>query len=226
MSNLNDTFEAHRKSDFRTGWAQGGHLQTGNVGKDVSCQAKFGRAVNFTAQIDVDSVGDKIVAFTQAIVQWTVAGNTIVRTIDVAAGVSISGLAESVHVRVRDITPSSFPQNKEYDATILIAAEPRATTAVPPIFTGLLSTAVAANASVTVPVPNGANGVTVYGVVWPGAPSFDLQEQTADGSTVLLDTIVTPGQFVPLLAGAGLIVVTNKAASLGSSISVVFTIDG
>ena len=52
-----------------------------------------------------------------------------------------------------------------------------------------------------------------------------LTEATADGAEIVLETLVTPGQFVPLVAGAGKVLVTNNG-SAPANISIVFTIDG
>jgi hypothetical protein len=223
MNQLDETFYTHAKSPMRTGRAQAGQLTTGRQ-QSVAAQATFGVASNFTVTVDVQA--DTTVAFASAIVAWSIDGTTITRQFDVSAGATISGLAEAVQVRVSDSTPTGHPQGIVYGVVIAIAAESRPTTAVPPVLTGLASVAVGAAAStVAIPVPAGANGVVVYGSTAAGAPTLQLAEQTADGSVTVLETSVAPGQFVPLVSGAGRVVVTNLGGAT-ANVTVVFSIDG
>jgi hypothetical protein len=54
---------------------------------------------------------------------------------------------------------------------------------------------------------------------------LQLLEETADGSVTVLETVVTPGQYVPLVMGAGRVIVTNIGGST-AAVSIVFAIDG
>ena len=226
MNQYGKTFRQHEESPLRTGRAQSKNLTTGDGRNQASLQCEFGVAEEVTVVIDNGAPGAGITAFATATVEFTIDGTTTVRQFDVAAGACISGVAQAVRVSVKDSTPSSHAQGKSYGVTLSVAVMPRPTTAVPPVLTGALAqTVTSGGGTLTVPVPNGADSVVVFGVVWPGYPSFQVAQQTADGLTTLLETAVTPGQFVPLIAGCGQIVITNFG-TITANVTVAFGIDG
>jgi hypothetical protein len=227
------SFEPHPKSPILTGRAQSGKLTTGDSNKPVSAQAQFGVSTYFTVTIDSNIVTDPSgpVAFTKAVVEWTNDGITIVREIDVAAGASISGLAEAVAVRVYDYTATAptveahtYALGVDYGVSISITSRQRPTTAAPPVRTGLAATPVNQSAAQEVDVPLGANSVLVYGALAAAAASVLVTFLTADGATTLLKTVAGDDP-IPLIAGVGVVRVTNLSASQ-ADITVVFGIDG
>jgi hypothetical protein len=226
MSNqMDETLRRHVQSPLRTGRSQGGTLTTGQ-NQQVSMQVELGVAEVVTVTVDNTSLGGMpITAFATAQVEFTIDGTSIVRQFDVAAGASISGVAKAIRVSVKDSTPSAHPQNKSYGVTMSVAVMPRPTTAVPPVLTGLAAATVAnGGGQETVSVPPGANSVVVYAYS-SAALLLLLAEETADGVTVVLETLVTPGQFIPLVAGAGKIVLTNNGLA-SAQVTVTFGIDG
>ena len=230
MNQYQETLRQHGKLGLRTGRAQAGKLTIGQ-GNDASCQVELGITSQVTVSISSDVAETPgLVAFTQATVMFTVEGVTITRTFDVAAGVSISGLAEAVRVMVKDTTPSSFAssQGQQYGITISIALMPRPNTAVPPTLTGLANGTVGALATVNVAVPLGANSVIVTGTGAAGVVSLQLAQQTADLSTTLMECDLTsvPSPPIALMAGCGNIAITNLASSTGAQVTVQFGIDG
>lgn len=221
---MDDTVRQHRKVDARTGWAQTGQLKTGG-GQQVTMQARFSAAEEITVQIDNQAPGSDVTAFATATVTFIIDGNPLIRTFDVAAGVSISCVAEAVHVSVTDSTPAGNPKGVAYGILMTAAVMPRPTTASPPILTGLTPEPVANGATTAnVRVPNGANGVIVFASS-SSAVALALNEVTANGATTVLSTTVLPGQVTPLVAGAGEVNVTNQG-SASAIISIAFTIDG
>ena len=230
MNQYQETLRQHGKLGLRTGRAQAGKLTIGQ-GNDASCQVELGITSQVTVSISSDVAETPgLVAFTQATVMFTVEGITITRTFDVAAGASISGLAEAVRVMVKDTTPSSFAasQGQQYGITISMALMPRPNTAVPPTLTGLANGTVGALATVNVAVPLGANSVIVTGTGAAGVVSLQLAQQTADKSTTLMECDLTsvPSPPIALMAGCGNIAITNLAASSGANVTVQFGIDG
>lgn len=230
MNQLEETFRQHKKLGMRTGRAQGGPLTIGQGG-DVTCQVEMGMASEVTVSIDSNAAETAgLVAFTQATVMFTVEGITITRTFDVAAGASISGLAEAIRVMVKDTTPKSFPasQGQKYGILISIALMPRPGGAVSPTLTGLANATVLASGTVNVPVPLGANAVIVTGTGAAGAVSLQLAQQTADASTTLMacDLTAVPSPPIALMSGCGNIAITNLAAGSSAQVTVQFGIDG
>lgn len=225
MNQYEGTFGTHKQSEMRTGRAQGGSLTTGDTANSVSLQVELGIAQEVTVQIDNSAPGSNITAFALATVEFTIDGTTTVRQFEVAAGASISGVAKAIRVRVVDATPASHAQKVKYGVTMSVATMPRATTAVPPVLTGLASTTVGDGAaSGNVEVPDGADGVIVFAYS-ASALLLELTQATADGVTTVLQTTVTPGQVVPLIGGAGRVSVANNG-SAAAQVSIVFTIDG
>ena len=217
----------------RLGWGRGGTLVTGGAA-NISGGAEFEMPTVFTVQLDV--VNPLTAAFAIANIIWTLNGVTMVRKIDVAAGASISGMAESVRVIVTDETDIAiYPQGVPYSVSFNIADKPRATTAVPPIYTALsYETINATDSTDNIAVPSGANGIAIFGANSDGTtPQLTLTqygtltgggEEPLTGNPLFV-TGVTLGQYVPLVAGAGYIVVENTGAK-NATINVEFSIDG
>lgn len=215
----------------RTGWGRGGKLTTLNAARFISLSAEFEEPTMFTAQAECDqNVEAGTSGFAFMTVEWTVNGITQSRTIDVCAGASISGLAESCRILAKDGTEAPFPPNVDYGITINVAARTRPRTAAFPVFTAVRSTLVPAGGTLPapVPIPEGANSVAIYSSTAAGPADIVLNQQALyppSEVVTLLSTSVTPGIFVPLLAGALTIGVSNAGAT-GANVTVVFGIDG
>jgi hypothetical protein len=218
----------------RTGWSKSANLITGQTTKIVTLSAEFEEPTSFTAQFDVDQ--EETSGFAIAVVEWTVNGITISRTIDVAAGASICGVAESVHVLVKDVTDVSvaggFTAGQSYGVTISVAARTRANTAVPPVFTGLrmAETFPVPAPGAVAEVPPGANSVAIFGadVATGGPVSLGLLVQgftVPDVARTLLQSVPQQGFFTPLVAGSMQVSVLNLGVT-PAFVTIVFGIDG
>jgi hypothetical protein len=227
MNQFEETLRQHKKLGMRTGRAQAGKLTTGQGG-DVTCQVELGMASEVTVSIDNNAVENGTAAFATATVMFTVEGVTITRTFDVAAGASISGLAESIRVMVKDSTGLPHALGVQYGITISIALMPRPNTAAPPTLTGASNQSITALSSITVPVPLGADSVIINGTGAAGVVSLQLLQQTADGLATLMSTDITqvPTPPIALMAGCGRIEVINPASSSSALVTVQFGIDG
>lgn len=230
MNQFEETLRQHKKLGLRSGRAQAGLITIGQ-GNDVTCQVELGMASEVTVSIDSNALETAgLVAFTQASVTFTIEGVSIIRTFDVAAGASISGLAEAVRVMVKDVTPSVFSQSKgkKYGVTISIAMMPRPNSATPPTLTGVSNAAIAGLSTLNISVPLGANSVIVTGTGAAGVPSLQLAQQTADMGVnlMLCDLTQVPSPPIALMAGCGNIAITNLASGSGANVTVQFGIDG
>lgn len=212
--------------DGRTGWAVGGSLITGNSSNTVSLQAHFGKASIFTVQLDVTPPDSGSVP--QVTISYTVNGVPVDRTIDVAAGASISGVAEAVRVRIIDATPiPKMTAGIAYPVTITIGTYPRPGGAYPTV-TGAYDTTIASGGNQeTVRVPAGANGVYVF--AWPASgTTIDLEITQSNSVGPLFKALQTDGipqQPIPLVAGAKFVNVINNGAT-NIQATVIFSIDG
>lgn len=224
-----DSVTPHKRRKILTGFGRAGQLKTGQQNVTISAQADFGETTIFTVQLDVNLVGAPAgtVAFCLAIVEWTIYGVTLTRTVDVALGVSISGLAEAVKVRLIDTTPSQYPSGVPYVGTILIATNPRPTTAVPPVLTALYTVNILNGASTPIMlVPSGGNSLVVLAssatATWP---ALRVRFQTAS-SVDLVRTVAPSGQtFIPLPTGTGQAIIDNMSGA-AADISALWGIDG
>jgi hypothetical protein len=193
--------------------------------------AEFEEPTMFTAQAEVDQdIEDGVSCFAYMTVEWTVNGITQSRTIDVCAGASISGLAEACRILVKDGTAAPFPPGFKYGVTANVAARTRPRTAAYPVFTALRSTLLPAGTSLPalVDIPEGANSVAVFSSTTTGPADIVLVQQALYPPAeivTLMSTSITPGIYVPLLAGALGIGVSNAGAA-DASVTVVFGIDG
>lgn len=219
----------HDKRKILSGFGRQGQLQTGRTNVTLTAQADFGETTIFTVQLDINLTGAPTgsVAFALAVVEWTINGITLTRTVDVALGVSISGLAESVRVRMIDTTPQSFTIGVSYTGTILIATNPRPTTAVPPILTALYTTSIPNGSfSAVLPVPAGGNSLVVLASTAAGIfPTLRVRLQTASGADLIRMAVPAGASFIPLPTGTGQAVVDNMGAT-AADISVLWGIDG
>lgn len=193
------------------------------------CRWNFEKPTAFTVQFGVDVLG----YVPQATVVWYRGGNQIARTVDVTPGCSISGFGEEVSVTVADQTnaaniPGGVPLT--YNVTAMISPGARATTAVPPIFTSLYGGSINAGATITaIGIPNGANGVMVFGVSGTGAAQLRVNLLGPGGSPNTLgsyevDALSTG--FIPLSAGVAQLTVKNEGSGTATAVSVIFSIDG
>jgi len=218
---------------LRTCWAQAGSLTTGDS-NPFKTQRTFQAPQQLSVTINTN-VGSLTAAniiegdvYCQATVTWTINGVSIQRTVDLVSSVTLTGVADAVAVSVQDVTAAAEGdvENDTYDVSVLMAINTRPVSPVPLIQSDLEGiSGLATNAFRTYTVPVGATGVAVFASTFGGsAVNMRLQEETLDGSVVLLDTNVVNGAYVPLLSGAQQVVITN----LGSFVRAcaVFSMDG
>lgn len=199
-------------------------------GNGLRCHTEFRAAQAFTVQCNVDTPG----VSAQMTVEWRLDGSSITRTVDVAAGVSVSGFGQAVTVTVADNTTVGqyFTTATNYIVTVTITPGTRPGSGVPLIQTGKTASTVNAGATLAVNVPAGANGVIVHGVAGgvPASLYVDLEAlNTAGGSvgTKLCRIALngTQAASFPLVAGTSRVLITNEGNGQ-ASVTVLFTIDG
>jgi hypothetical protein len=183
-------------------WAASGKITTEDPTSVFAFQANFPEAGNFTVQFGVfqpkrktNSISPVI---TEAIVNWSTAGNSVTRRITISQGTCITGMGNAVNIRIIDNTPTdtNFPkENLPYDVSVQISKGVRAIPAgVPsPILIGfnpnpasrllLPRTGVRVNVGgtlvtsavpVTYPVPQDAGIVSVLVNVTPDVLPFTI----------------------------------------------------
>lgn len=97
----------------KKGWSQFGQVQAGDTNNtsQVGCQATFDEAGAYTLSFSI--VPPIVAGIVQnvradALISWSVAGNTVNRRITIGNGASISGVAEAVSVKIIDTSDPAF----------------------------------------------------------------------------------------------------------------------
>ena len=206
-------------------------LYATQTGTKLKCLANFGRPTPFTVHADISLPGVQA----QMLVESRLDGSIIQRVYDVAAGLTVGGIGESVSVTLSDNTTLGDYARPVaafgYTAVVTISPGARPTGTVPPVQTGAVLQAIGAGASVAFPVPAGATGVLVYGTAGGGPASLYVDHYTAGtigGFAVKINSTPgsTPGAApVPLISGVGQVNVTNEGAG-GANVTVVWSMDG
>ncbi len=199
------------KQIHKVGWGLSGKLVPGSVAKTFSIQKSFPEASLFTVQLGLTNpnlsnmVANEVIR-ARADISWRINGNLITRTVDCVNGISVSGSAEMVSVRVTDESTITVPGKVEYDVTAIIAPGTRPSVQQPPIYTAarIRLGPVGGN---SVPIPDGAISalVTIAPVVIGPVivPGQHIVRQTGVGGNVLKAySPVTYTGWIPLAAGS------------------------
>jgi len=228
-------------------WSQGGYLTPGRVGPQVGMQKGLDGLGNYTVQFEVGalpspvSAGPGLTQFrTEAVVTWTVGGRSVSRRVSVVDGMSISGTAEAVDVRVEDtsrVISGSDLVVIPYEVSIQVAAGARATNSVPPFLEareGPIEIAAAGAGSFDIPLNSGITSAFVsIGVIVGSATPLDgrvdismqTNNQELKNVTVPFDGL-TPPFWIPLAPGADEIAIYNRLTAITINASVTYGIDG
>jgi hypothetical protein len=243
-----DTGESvgERGKEKSPGWSASGVLSTPDAsgvtpGRSVSLQQEFEEAGVYTLQFDLilpTPAPTVKQARATAVIQWTVAGNTVTRVVAVASGMSISGVAKSIRVTITDTTIDNAGQDGyDYRVSFTIAPGTRAFSAAPPLGEQMLTTQVATGVGLAVDIPLGAgiNAVSVIiGDVLTGAVAQNLAYKDItigqnDGAFNVLGQWKPPPfgpQWVPLLPGARTLTVDVLLAGSLAVITIIWGLDG
>ncbi len=226
------------------GWSASGVLKTGNTDRIVPLQCQFPEPGTYTASFAREN-GDLSLApcpECEALISWSVAGQTITRRVDVISGMSVQGTAEAVTITIRDKSTTGV-FDVDYRVTVTVAPGTRAPNQLQPFLkAGILNTnpatvAPAAFFDFDVPQDAGVNSVLVLvASPHPGAAAAPpIPEQAAQVIHFALGIVPTLLQYdprsqgwVPLAPGTAAVRVLNDNA-LGQAnqiFTVFFGIDG
>jgi hypothetical protein len=222
-----------------TGWSAAGNLIPGE-GKEISLQQTFGKAETYVVQLSLERPNPQSPAVTvpraEALISFSVAGNTTTRRISLNSGVSIAGNCESIVVRVIDVSAAAvFPDviDETYRVRILVSKGSRASIGQPPtLIEGSNQTSLAAGASVSFVMRQDAGIVSCHVDVASTAggtiPDNGVQvEQMTDTAATFILKQYDPraDTWVPMAPGCGVIRITNRTAAL-MRVRLTYGIDG
>jgi hypothetical protein len=179
--------------------------------------------------VQFEVLGNNLQNHPVATITWTVNGNSTRRVIDVLNGMTISGAAEFIQVKVVDtsLSDSAVP----YTVAALVTPGARATGPNPPTLSEFL-VSVGPAGSNTVAVPLDAGITSVWVLVGPDDPTDSLDptkivvtQQDATGTILRIYTEPNSLGFVPLFPAATVIKIWNNSAD-DASATVIFGVDG
>lgn len=238
------------------GWSANGQLIApsvlgGSGSGEVSLQANFDDPGNYTIEFSVQTPGNfsfnRVQQSVEALITWSVAGNSLSRRVTIANGTSVSGVGQGVKIRIFDA--SEFQAGIDppgsvftYDVAVQVSRGSRAANGAPPTYVPISSidqnnssTAGLAVAQVDVPRDAGVNSVRVVGYRVSGANRFALLQgdviisQAAPISSSNYDYTDQSGSFVPLIPGVTRIDVIAARTYVAPSeyhVTVILGVDG
>jgi hypothetical protein len=246
-----------------TGWSSSGTLFTGVKGNEVKLQAIFkddpgNYSVEFNVQLPAVGNGPTstfIYAAPEALITWTVKGNTVTRRVSVGDGVTVSGMAEGVNISVFDnstqnnLAAAGGQGAIAYTVSIQVVKGLRPNTQQPPtlvaldprpgVFLGLYGIIVQTGADVHVPIPQDAGVVSVFvtafslapvrGVPASGAGDVSQTYDVPFGNTTLVYRISDASDqdtWTPVTPGSNAIVLQAFGVGQAITYTIMFGIDG
>lgn len=248
----------------KTGWSAAGKLTQGDVNRKVSLQAAFSKAGEYTIQFGIkfppereDEVGPPAVQGStptrcNALITWSVEGNSISRVVTVTNGLQVTGTGQAVEVEIYDNSQeeNGIPvAGDDYTAWVLVAPGSRAEKGQPPTLLSEFTNPTAGvrglvllegGTTVDVPIPQDAGVISFYQTyrimseTVAGGPYPIIVQQIYKGAspaTVLEYHDLKGGlngEWVPLAPGANYIrLVFNDPDPLKTAyVSTIFGIDG
>jgi hypothetical protein len=220
-----------------SGWSASGSL---TAGKGVTLQTpEFEKAGNYTVQFDVQ-LNNGVVLLSDPVqlraeISWFVEGNSVQRIVDVGNGVSVSGMAQKITVKVyNDSTIVLGGSVTELAVvSILVVEGIRPAVEKPPTY--LLNRAtIAPNASTTITLPAdvGATSVLVNispTVIGTAIGAYDvLVEQVGDtgGTPVLSSYDPRQESWMPIAVGTKAFKISTSAAAPSLVATTILGVDG
>lgn len=208
------------------GWSAAGNLAFLKPDKKVSLQCQFDEPASFTIAFSVNYPRSGIdePCMAEAEIEWSVAGNSVKRTITVSDGAVVTGVGEAVIVRMFDASPIGDSLTggfgTEYGASVQVARGTRGSFTNPPILQRLTTdyqSTVNAGLSRTFPVPENA-GVVGFKFLFgdsTGAAITDQEiraSQLDPNSNEISRCDPRDHEWVPLAPGAVNVEFTNVSA--------------
>lgn len=115
------------------GWSTSGSIVTGDpLNSAVKLQANFPTADNYSVQFSVES-GNGFIVNPAAEIVWNLEGNSVRRLVSVVNGLTVTGMAQGVNVRVFDDNTLAGP-SVVYRVGVQIAPGVRASVNQPPTY--------------------------------------------------------------------------------------------
>jgi len=205
------------------------------IQKDPDTEA---RTHTITFGIDAQPAASKWIRMAEALISFTVDGNTVTRRVSVIEGMSVSCVGQGVSAIVSDVSlpdPAGATAPEDYGVVAILAPGTRGSGSQPPVLIPAIlpsTLLLPPGGSVVVPIPSDAGatsvGVTVYDTAFGVVPENVPEVAQRIGVTPLrrYDPRNAGSLFIPLAPGATNIQLTNHSGVLSLQFSLTFGIDG
>ncbi len=213
-----------------SGWSAAGRISYSNPNSELSLAKTFPKAGEYVVQfslirpeVDLTEINTPVI-FCEALIEWTIAGNTTSRRVSVGNGVSVAGVAESVRIVAKDDSGGTIDLF-QYLVKMTVAPGTRPNNGYPPqlVRASYSRFQIAPGGSAVRRVPQDA-GVRSVNVEGTGA----TVDMLCGLGTVLKQYVTTgtqPGLYVPLAPSTVAIRISN-AGGAPINVALSFGIDG
>lgn len=217
-----------------------GVLITGNVNQKVSLQCAFSnakaRTLYFNLQLADVFTGVVTPPQAEALIEFMVNGNTVIRRISINNGTSITGMAEAVRVVISDTSQTGgINLGKLYNVSVSVADGARPSGSVPPTLSpnafaspSVFSMGPGGGRDYILPLDAGINCVAIMAVDDSGGVLTDGIILVNHFSTTISLRAYDPRQFewAPVSGGTIRINIVNKSTTQTALIQLIYGIDG
>lgn len=224
----------------KDGWSASGTLITGNPAQSISLQANFPHAETYV--IEFSKAGNplsNLPIHSEALITWSVEGNSVTRRVSIANGTTVQGVAQAVRVVIIDSTGEAVgnvpaPNGTEYTVSVQVTPGSRGSNKLPPFYIPRLNyfrllTPVAPN--VVLPVPQDAGIISFlveaigqsplgFTPLKPGTLILNMIQ-----NAVVINTVdAIESQIVPIVPGTEQIEMSMQPAFDPSLTAINFTL--
>jgi hypothetical protein len=219
----------------RNSWSQAGTLVPGGNGQ-VNMQCPFEEFGNYTVQFNLTGPPitplSTLIRKAEAHLTWSINGQSVSRRVNVVNGVSVTGTAESVIIKVLDasLLLDAHPRDP-YLVSVQTTKGTRATVQQPPTLdTPAVSLDPGPVLSAAIPIPQDAGAISVFVTVTAASALEDEQVTVlmrSPGGIVLREySPLVNTEWVPIPAGASEIRLRSGVLAPVTNWAVTFGIDG
>jgi hypothetical protein len=234
----------------KTGWGTSGKLTTGDLVGQVTLQANFEETGTYTIEFSMDTNAlSNNPIFAEALITWSIEGNYLQRRVNVADGISVSGVGQAVKIQMMDATSNiTGPINAvQYGVACQVAKGVRGSNKQPPTLvprgtlppsadgsgngSGNFTIGPGPISTLFVPVPQNSGLISLF------VTTLDTSTGTSQPGDIIIvqqynGTVVRDydpyiyRDWVPLAAGVDAIEIFNTNPSDTYRVSLTFGVDG
>lgn len=217
------------------GWSTTGVLSAGDPLKQLSLQAVFPQAGDYTVEFGIQRPQvPAVIPIVEADITWTVEGNSVTRRVTVGNGTSVTGTGQACKVVMRDVSINGSGTIVPIPVSVQVAPGMRGTNKQPPTLEtnngGIGVWNVPPGGFTIIPIPEDAGVISVMVTVdaFPEPVAITAGQAVVRQVGAVIEKQYDPRTYdwVPVSAGANEIIIENFGPANNLRFSVTFGIDG